>query len=181
MHIFGLRPVTINPSLQQSSLLEGCLHLTGNLQSGSHGGGQAGWQAGLGQAGAQADFGGQAGAQAGLHAGAQAGAHLGWHTGSHAGWHTGAQGAHSGSLTGAGCSQTGAVSQQLLLAQPTQINVVAHKKSNEAIIPSCFFIYDSFRFFVLVDLIYRSLSLSTFQSYSSRLENLTFIYSRDCS
>ncbi len=149
--------------MQQSSLLEGCLHLTGNLQSGSHGGGQAGLHIGFGAQGlpheGPQEGCPQAGPQEGPHEGCpqegrqvgcpQAGSHMGWHSGAH-----GCSGAQVGSQTWAGCSQTGAVSSQhVLLAQPTQISAVVHKKSNEAIIPSCFFINDSFRLFlVMVDL-----------------------------
>lgn len=122
--------------MQQSSLLDGCLQRTGNLQSGSQGGGQTGLQTGL-----QTGF----GAQAGAHAGAQTGAQAGAQTGAQHG---------SGAQHGADCSQTGAVSQHLLSAQPAHMSAVAHKKTNEAIIPSCFFISDSFRLFlVMVDLI----------------------------
>jgi hypothetical protein len=152
MHIFGLRAVTVIPSRQLSSLLLGWLHLAGNLQRGS--------QAGGGHAlhtGAQAGFGGQAGAhagggQTGLQAGAQAGLQAGGgQTGLQAGgWQTGLQGCggHAGLAIGAhGCSHTGAASvSQHVLEQPTQNSAVVHKKSNEANIPSCFLINDSLRF-----------------------------------
>lgn len=64
--------------MQQSSLLEGCLHRIGILQSGSQGCGHTGLQVG---------FGAQAGAQAGLHTGAQAGPHAGAQAGPHSGAH----------------------------------------------------------------------------------------------
>lgn len=151
-----MRAVTIKPSLQQSSLLDGCLQWTGNLHSVSHaGGGQTGLQAGFGaHAVGHAGFGVHAGAHTGF--GAHTGAHTGFgaHTGAQTGAHgSGAQtGAHAGWQIGAGCSHTGASSQHLLSAQPTHMSAVVHKKSNEVINPSCFFINDSFRLFlVMVD------------------------------
>jgi hypothetical protein len=71
MHIRGLRAVTVIPSRQRNSLLEGWQHFTIGLQTGS-------------QVGAHA--GAQAGAQGASHLGAQGASHL-------AGGHTGAQGA----------------------------------------------------------------------------------------
>jgi len=95
MHMPGLRPVTVIPSRQFSSALVPCLHLTGILHIGSHGGGQTGAHTGAGL-----HTGGQTGAQTG--AGLHTGAHTGLHAGGHTGLHIGLQ----------GCSQTGAVSQQ---------------------------------------------------------------------
>jgi len=80
----GFLAETMMPSRQQSSLLDGCLHRTGALQTGSlHGGGHAG-----------AHLGSHAGAHFGSHLGSHLGSYLGSHTGAHFGWHTGA---HTGS------------------------------------------------------------------------------------
>jgi hypothetical protein len=156
MHIFGLRAVTIKPSLQQSSLLEGCLHGVGILHSGSQGAGATGLgaQAGGGHTGfgAQTGAGAQTGFGAQIGFGAQTG--FGGHTGSQVG--AGAQtgfGGQIGAVSHIGFgSHTGAASSQHLSAQPTQMRAVAHKKSNEVIHPSCFFIDDSFRLLmVMVD------------------------------
>lgn len=134
------------PSLQQSSLLVGKWHFAAGLQRGSGGHtGHGGGHAGGGHAGAHAG-GWHAGAQAGAHAGGgQAGAHAGGgHTGLQVGGggHTGLHGAGQ-----AGCSHTlghasheDELSQALLPEHPPHRRAVVHKKTNEVINPSCFFI-----------------------------------------
>jgi hypothetical protein len=148
MHIFGFLAKIVIPSRQTSSLLLGWWHFTRGLQPSSHAG-FAGAHTGL-----------HAGAHTGLHTGAHTGlhtgAHTGLHTGSHTGLHTGC-GLHTGAHTGwhgsgqicldvswqtcwRGGSQTGCVSQQVLLEQLTHKSAEAHKKSNEVNNPSCFLI-----------------------------------------
>lgn len=62
--MLGFLAVTVMPSAQQSSLLEGCLHFAGILQRGSsrHGGGHGGGHAGLHGAGQGAGHGAAQGA-----------------------------------------------------------------------------------------------------------------------
>ncbi len=140
--------VTVIPSSQQSSLLDGCWHFTSGLQTGSHGGGQGGLHTGAhggghtgGQTGLQtgAQGGGHTGAQIGGH-GLQIGAQGGGHSGAHSIWRIGGD---SGSHTGWHVVSHGS-SQQFLSAQPVKVRADSATKSNEVSSPSCFFINDSF-------------------------------------
>jgi hypothetical protein len=116
MHIFGFLAEIVMPSLQQSSLLLGCLHFTSGLHIGSQGGGQTGGQAGA-HTGAQTGLHGSIGGQTGLHGAGTA--HTGWH----------------------GCSQADGAQSVVEPEHPTHIRAVVHKKINEAIFPSCFLIF----------------------------------------
>jgi hypothetical protein len=141
MHIGGLLAVTVIPSSQQSSLLEGCWHLTSGLQTGSQGGGHAGAQGG-------GHTGGQTGLQTGAQGGGQTGGHTGAQTGGQIGLQTGGQGCgqcggHTGSHAGWHVVWHGS-SQQFLSAQPENVRAESATKSNEVSSPSCFLINDSF-------------------------------------
>lgn len=134
----GFLAVTVMPSRQFSSFVDGLAHLAGILQRGSfkHAGGHTGAQGG-GHAGLHT--GGHAGAHGGGHTGLHTGGHTGLHTGGHTGLHTGW--GHAGAH---GCSQTGSSGQQLLLPEhPDQKNAIELNMSVVARIPSFLYIQDS--------------------------------------